>query len=230
MPEPLSMLDAGLNIEHHILPTLYVSFIYNQSGSLLRWFRDTFASADKRLVEEDDDIYDLLAREMPDGPTRLLVLPHFEMTGTPGLIADSAGVIAGLKIATTRGEIFKAIMEGTTFYFVDSINNLRGMGIDTSEFIATGGGAKSDAWLQIKADIFGVPFVRPSFTECGVLGAAILAGVSTGALSSPHDGVSRFVRRQHVFEPDAQRHKAYRDLYGKYCGLYPSVQHLQAKL
>ncbi len=212
MPEPLSMLEAGLNIEHHILPGLYVSFIYNQSGALLRWFRDTFAAADKRLIGKDDDIYDLLAREMPDEPTHLLVLPHFEMTGTPGLIADSAGVIAGLKIATTRGEIFKA------------------MGIDTSEFVATGGGAKSDAWLQIKADIFGVPFVRPSFTECGVLGAAILAGVSTGVLSSPHEGVSRFVRREQVFEPNGDRHKGYRDLYEKYCELYPSVKHLQARL
>ncbi|MBN2355189.1 hypothetical protein JXO59_03700, partial [candidate division KSB1 bacterium] len=156
IPEPGPMLHAGLNVEHHVLPNLYVSFIYNQAGALIRWFRDTFAAADKRLLGSEQDVYDLLTREMPTEPTMLLTLPYFEPTGTPHFITDAAGVILGLKTSTTRGEILKSLMECETLYFVESMLTLQAMGIDTSEFIATGGGAKSDAWLHIKADIFGV--------------------------------------------------------------------------
>ena len=230
IPDANDMLERHLNVEHSLLKDLYVSFIYNQSGTLVRWFRDTFAQADRELLREGEDVYAALTKEMPDEPTRLLVLPHFEMTGVPGFIADSAGVIAGLRTRTTRGEVLKAIMEGTTFYFLESVNALRPLGIDTSEFVATGGGAKSDEWLQIKADIFGVPFVRPRVTECGTLGAAILAGVSTGVFSNPQEGVERFVARDRVFEPHAGRHQAYLELYGKYRRVYPALKELLAGL
>jgi len=230
IPESGSMLANGLNVEHHVLPGLYVSFLYNQSGSLVRWFRDTFASADKQLLAGGQDIYDALAAEMPDAPTRLLTLPYFEATGSPHFIIDAAGAIVGLKTHTHRGEILKSIMESATFYFVEPLDFLQGMGIDTSEFVATGGGAKSDRWLQIKADILGVPFRRPVITECGVLGAAMLAGLGTGALQTPADAIDRFVRPDRTFEPDARRHDAYRERIRLYQQLYPALRQLLGEL
>jgi xylulokinase len=230
IPDGGTMLASGLNVEHHVLPGLYVSFIYNQAGSLVRWFRDTFARADCQLIPRGQDIYDALACEMPAEPTRLLVLPHFEPTGAPQLISDSAGAIVGLKMDTTRGEILKALMESATFWFVETMDCLKRMQIDTSEFIATGGGARSDPWLQIKADIFGVPFVRPAITECGTLGAAILAGMATGTLAGAEDGISRFVRRQRVFEPDARRHKVYCDRLVAYQKLHAALKGIFAQL
>ena len=110
------MLSYGLNVEHHVLPGLYVSFIYNQAGALVRWFRDTFASADCKLLREGESIYEVLAAEIPSGPTRLLTLPYFEITGPPGFVSEASGVIVGLKTSTTRGEILKSIMECVTFY------------------------------------------------------------------------------------------------------------------
>jgi len=212
-------------VEHHVLPGLYLSFLYNQSGSLVKWFRDTFA-ADLR----SEDIYAALMDEMPDAPARLLVLPHFEMTGAPDFITDSAGVIAGLRTSTQRGEILKAIIEGAAFHFVEGLDALRGLGIDMSEFIATGGGAKSAAWLQIKADIYGVPFVRPRITECGALGAAILAGCATDVFSGPAEGVAQFVVRDRVFVPDTARHAQYREMHAKYRQLHPAMKGILAAL
>lgn len=226
IPTAEEMLPCGLNVEHHVLKGLYVSFIYNQSGVLVRWFRDTFAAADKLLLEGNEDLYDILMRELPPEPTRLLVLPHFEITGTPDFIADSAGVIAGLRTTTTRGEILKAIMESSTMYFLESLDALKAMGIDMSGFVATGGGAKSAAWLQIKADVLGVPFVRPRITECGMLGAAILAGVATHEFSGVQEGVENFVNRDRVFEPNAKRHQQYQELYQHYRQLYPAMKGL----
>jgi len=220
IPNLAAVRREGLNVEHHILPGLYVSFIYNQAGSLVRWFRDTFAFAEAGNRTSRQDIYDRLAAEMPKAPTRLLVLPYFEPTGAPRFVADATGVIAGLKTGTTRGEILKGIMEGVTFYFAESMETLRSLKIDTSELVATGGGAKSDAWLQIKADILGVPLLRPKITECGTLGAALLAGLSTGVFKTPAEGVSLFVKVDRRFEPHARRHAVYRQRYGAYRDLF----------
>jgi len=226
IPAAAPMLGNGLNVEHHLLPGLYVSFIYNQGGILVKWFRDTFASADRKLLGEDADIYAELAREMPEEPTRLLTLPYFDMTGPPEFVDDAAGAIVGLRTSTTRGEILKSIMESETLYFVQSINALRELGVDTSEFIATGGGAKSDQWLQIKADVFGIPFVRPRITEASLLGAAILAGLATGVFANPAEGVERFVERVRVFEPDPHRRRIYQEKQEQYQQLLPSLHDL----
>jgi len=58
IPAAATMLPLGLNVEHHVVPGLYLSFLYNQSGSLVKWFRDTFAAA------EGKDIYPKLLAEM----------------------------------------------------------------------------------------------------------------------------------------------------------------------
>lgn len=212
MPDnPLPMLRRGLSIEHHVVPGLFLTFVYNQSGSLVRWFRDTFALHEARTVPPGTDVYDLLAAEMPAEPTDLLVLPTFEPTGPPDFLTNTSGVIAGLRPSTTRGEILKAIMESTTLYFVECMDALDEIGLGTSEYVVTGGGAKSDAWLQIKADVLGVPFVRPRDTEGSTLGAAMLAGVASGVYSSFESAVSLMVARDRVFLPDASRHERYRE-------------------
>ena len=220
--QPLAMLAEGLNIEHHLLPDLFVSFLFNQSGALVKWFRDTFA-ADMR---GDADSYARLNAEMPDDPTGLLVLPHFDPPQWPAYLPDTAGAIIGLHTSTTRGEILKAIMESATLYFVDGIQGLRRMGIDLTECIASGGGARSDAWLQLKADIFNLPFVRTRITEGGLVGAAMLAGLATGVYATPREAVQTFVQKERVFEPDPRRNALYQEKHGRYRRLYPALKEL----
>jgi len=226
IPPTTPMLKNGLNVEHHVLEGLYVSFLYNQAGSVVRWFRNTFAVESRHL----GDIYARLDTEMPAEPTNLFVLPYFAPTGSPRFIADASGVIVGLKVNTTRGDILKAILESTTFYFVEGLDALKGMGVDTSEFIATGGGAKSDGWLQIKADIFGVPFVRPAIIESGLLGTAILAGVATREFKNVEEATKIFVKRERVFEPNAKRHAVYRERLSKFQELFPLMYPFLKKL
>jgi len=220
VPDASDMLKVGLNVEHHAVPGLYVSFLYNQSGSLVRWFRDTFArGAGGAAISYDD-----LNAEMPEGPSGLMALPYFEMTGPPQFVQDASGVIAGLTLSTSRGRILKAIMEGVTFYFSENLDNLALLGICPQQFVATGGGARSDAWLQIKADVLGVPFLRPAITECACLGAAMLAGLGAGAFSNPEDAVSRYVRIVQTFDPDPKRHQQYGELQQKHQKLFPLMR------
>jgi len=220
IPEPEAMLRMGLGVEHHVLPGLYVSFLYNPGSALVRWFRDTFAGAEARPTGPGEDLYSRLSSEMPAEPTRLLVIPSFDVTGPPDYLADARGLIAGLKTGTTRGEILKAIMESTTFHFVAGIEGLRTIGLGTAVMVATGGGAKSDRWLQIKADIFGLPFARPRTTECSVLGAAMLAGMATGCFRDAAEAVERLVAIDRTFEPDQGRHAVYRQRLEQYRRLH----------
>lgn len=218
--EPAMMIERGLNTEHHAVPGKYVSFIYNQGGSLVKWFRDTFAATE----EAGRDTYADLFSEIPEGASGIMVLPHFTTTGPPEFVSDSCGVMAGLRLETSRGDILKGILEGTTFYLKECVESLPASGIEIADFRAVGGGSKSDAWLQICADIMGRPFVRPKITEAGALGAAIIAGVGDGVFSSFEAGVEAMVSLERTFEPDPQQQKFYESRLEKYRRLWPLME------
>jgi xylulokinase len=218
-------IERGLNTEHHAVPGLFVSFIYNQGGALVKWFRDTFAAAEYQKAEQAGrEIYPALFSELPEGPSSIMALPHFMTTGPPEFIADSSGVFAGLKLDTTRGDILKGIIEGSTFYLKESIESLPPAGIAITGFRAVGGGSKSDAWVQLCADILDRPFIRPEITEAGSLGAAVIAGVGSGVFSSYEDAVASMVRPQRTFTPDPGRREDYERRFEKYTLLWPLMK------
>jgi xylulokinase len=222
---PGVMLARGLNTEHHAVPGLFVSFIYNQGGALVKWFRDTFAAAERQqALETGADIYARLFAEIPAEPSRLTVLPHFTATGPPEFISDSAGVVAGLRLETSRGEILRALLEGATFYLKACVDTLPDTGITVEDYRAAGGGSKSDAWIQISADILGKPFVRPLVTEAGALGAAIIAGVGSGEFASYADGVTAMVHFERSFEPEPARQARYAAAYERYQQMGPLMR------
>jgi xylulokinase len=223
--DPALMLARGLNTEHHAVAGRYVSFLYNQGGALLKWYRDTFAPLEKRqAAAEGRDIYAELIREIPRGPSEVLVLPHFMQTGPPEFISASSGVMLGLKLETTRGEILKGILEGSVYYLKECVDTLPAVGISIRDFRATGGGSKSDAWVQLSADIFGIPIVRPQFTEAGALGAAILAGAGSGVFASLEQGVAAMVRLERTFEPDSAQHAHYARRFEQYRQIWPLMK------
>ncbi len=220
-----TMIKQGLNTEHHAVPEKFVSFIYNQGGALVKWFRDTFAATDHaRARQAGEDIYEALFKELPDEPSGLMVLPHFTTTGPPDFISDSRGVITGLRLETTRGQILKAIGEGATVYLKTCVESLPETGITLQEYRAVGGGSKSTAWVQISADIMGQPFTRPQITEAGTLGAAIISGVGVGHFPSFEAGIEAMVKLERVFEPRPQQHQRYRELFEDYKRLKPIMQ------
>ncbi len=218
-----AMLEQGLNTEHHAVPGKYVSFLYNQGGSIVKWFRDTFAGAEKQALS-GPELYGKLFAEMPDGPSVLLVLPHFALTGPPGFIADSSGVIIGLKLDTPRGAVLKGILEGTMFYLRECVESLPKTEIEITSYRAVGGGSRADRWLQLCADIIGRPFTRPRITEAGALGAAIIAGVGTGRFPSYRAGIAAMVEPDRTFEPDEAEHRRYQGKFEHFKQLWPSMK------
>lgn len=216
---PSVMLPRGLNTEHHAVAGHFVSFLYNQGGALLKWFRDTFAAAERL----HPDIYATLIAEVPAGPSSVMALPHWSPTGPPHFISDSCGLLAGLKLETTRGDILKGILEGMTYYLRECLESLPACDIQVIDYRAVGGGSQSDTWVQLCADILGRPFVRPKITEAGVLGAAIIAGTGSGILPSMVLAAEAMVKLDRTFTPEPRRQDRYNDRFEKYKRLQPVI-------
>jgi len=222
---PTLMIPRSINTEHHAVPGRYVCFLYNQGGALVKWYRDTFAAAEHRKSEESgDNIYPTLFSEVPPDPSDIIVLPHFTTTGPPDFISDSRGVLVGLQLETTRGEILKGILDSTCYYLKEMVDSLPPTGIEITDYRAVGGGSQSDIWVQTCTDILGVPFTRPLITEAGALGAAIIAGVGGGTFASFSEGVQAMVKLEQTFEPDFRNQQRYLDRYEKYRQLWPILQ------
>jgi len=209
----------------HVVDGMYALIGYNfGAGSLLRWFRDNFCQAEvEQAARQGVDPYDLITAQASQGPSNVLILPHFVGTGTPYLDPDSKGAIIGLTLATKKGDLIKAIVDSATYEITLNIETMKKAGIEIKELRATGGGAKSRLWLQTKADITGLPVVTLNVTEGGCLATAILAGVGLGRFSSIREAGQRLVKVKERYEPDLSLHKQYREKYELHKRIYPAI-------
>ena len=227
-----ALYEGNISIYRHVVPELFLAMTLNQSGGLvLRWFRDMFCQEDQHQAREAGvDAYDVMLKSAPPGPTSLLLLPHFSGSGTPALDTLSKGALVGMTFATDRHAVAKAILEGLTYELRLNLDLLRDAGVKLRELHAVGGGAKSQLWLQLKADICQVELAVPRVTEAACLGAALLAGVGAGAFKDIHQAVITAVKIQRRIIPQDQSVKAYDPLYHTYKKLYPALKEIQHRL
>ncbi len=237
-----TLYGGNISVYAHTAPGLYLAMTLNHSGGLLlRWYRDTFGRQEIASVAAEaarqratggkaHDAYDLLLAGASPDPTSLLLLPHFAGSGTPTFDTASKGAILGLTFSTTKTEVAKAILEGLTFELRANFDLLRAGGVVIDELRAIGGGARSDLWLQLKADVIGVPVVAPQVTDAACWGAALLAGAGIGCFGSVAEAASATVKLARRFEPDAERASRYLERYALYCELYPTLADLLHRL
>jgi xylulokinase len=148
------------------------------------------------------------------------VLPHFSGSGTPYLDNQSKGIIAGLSLNTDVFAVYKAILEGTCYEGRLNIELMEESGIEINQIRCIGGGAKSDLWMQIKANITGKEISIPDITEAGCAGAAILAGIGAGIFSDTEEAIGNFVKIKKTFNPQPELEVAYKNLLTNYQMLY----------
>ena len=200
-------------------------------GALLRWYRDNFAIAEQREAEQTGrDVYDLILEQATEGPSPVLILPHFFGSGTPWMDPDSKGAILGLDMSTSRGQIIKGILDSVTYETKLSVDVMEKAGIVVRELRAIGGGAKSPRWLQTKADIFGKPVVAMDVSEAACLGVAILAGVATKVFPSVETAVAHMVRVKRTYQPDMDMHERYREKAQRFAQIYPTLAEFNHQL
>jgi len=227
-----TLYQGDISVYAHTVPGLYLAMTLNHSGGLvLRWFRDTFGQEELRQAQSSGrDAYELLLQSASPEPTSLLLLPDFAGSGTPTFDTTSKGAILGLTFATKKVDLAKAILEGLTFELRRNLDFLSDGGVWIDELRAIGGGARSDLWLQLKADITGIPVVAPRITEAACWGAALLAGAGAGIWANAGRVAEETLNLERRFEPDPGRATRYAQRYGLYRQLYPAVRGIQAKL
>jgi xylulokinase len=117
----------------------------------------------------------------------------------------------------------RAVLEGVAFGLCDSLDLIREQGIVPRQVRVSGGGARSELWRQILADVFGVEAATMNLSEGAALGAAILAGVGTAAFDSVADACERAIQVDSVISPNEQKAEVYRKLHEEYRKLYPAL-------
>lgn len=187
-------------------------------GAALKWYRDRFAPA------LGADAYRILDEGVSDDPTGILVLPHFAGAATPYMDSGSRAAIVGLSLSHTALDLYRAIMEGVAYEMRLNLERLEENGIRPRLLYATGGGARSEKWLQIKADVLGIPLVAVDAKEVGAQGMCMLLSVALGAYPSLEAAKEAFVRTGKTYFPNEERRAIYDKYYAGYRELYRSVR------
>jgi len=216
----------------HVIEDKFVTIAYSYTaGALLKWYRDNFAHQEKKIAErEKKDIYEVIIQQVEDKPSSLLLLPHFVGSGTPWLDPSSKGALVGLTLETKPKDIIRAILDSVGYELRFNLEFLEKSGIKVEILHAIGGGAKSQEWLQIKADITGRKFINLEISDAGCLGAAILAGKGIGIYTSFEEAVQELVRYKKVFSPQKGKRKEYGEKYRTYKKLYSSLREINSEL
>jgi len=170
-----------------------------------------------------------LAEKSPLGSGRLLYVPYLQGERTPIWDPRARGIFFGLSSTTTRGDLARAVLEGTAFGLRQVIESLEGVvGAPVTEIRAVGGGTRNALWNQIKADVLRKRLAVLEFQETSSLGAALLAGLGAGLFPSFEAvaEVARASNRVQAVEPDEARSARYDELYALFAQLYPATRSL----
>ncbi len=203
---------------------------------MVTWFKEQFAHLERTIASETgvdpETVLEQRAARVPPGSLGLTVQPYW----TPGLRfpgPEAKGSIIGFGADHKREHMFRAILEGLAYGLREGREKIekRG-GRDMTELRICGGGAKSDLAMQITADVFGIPAIRPQVTETSGLGAAILASVGCGIHPDIDKAVENMTRTGRVFEPkpettalyDSLYKNVYRKMYSKLRPLFRSIR------
>ena len=227
IPELEVMYDGNYAVVPYVIPGKYVCYAFSYTGgALIQWCVDTLAKKEKELAEEQGISVNSLLEGDADEPTGLLVLPHFAGAATPYMDTGSKGVIVGLTTDTTVSEIYRACMEGVVYEMMLNMECLEDSGLHFEMLHATGGGAHSKVWMQMKADMLNVPITALNTVDAGTVGSAMLTGIAVGCFCNLEDAAAHMVEKKEVYRPRQQMHEKYEEIYKRYRKLYKEVRPL----
>lgn len=198
------------------------------SGGALRWFRDQLGEAEReRAAATGADAFDLLTRQAEQssaGANRLIFLPYMYGERSPIWDSNARGVFCGLSLATTKGDMVRAVLEGAAYGLRHNMAVAEEAGFAVRQLACVGGGAASHLWNQIKADILQRPVHLPMAATGAAMGDAIIAAVGAGLYPNVQAAVDAMVRRGQVFTPNPELAARYNALFRIYINLYPALK------
>ena len=242
-----SNVHAGLSTERFHTPGIFGAYpdavlpgIYLveggqvTTGAILAWFRNHFA---KDLVAQGQtsgmSAYPLLeaeAAQIPIGSDGLVVLDYFQGNRTPHTDSLARGAVWGLSLQSSRGHVYRAIMEGIAYGTRDILETFKRNNYTVKRIVACGGATRSPLFMQIYADVTGVSIALTEETEATLLSSAILAAFSAGVFPSLVEASQQMVRPTTSYSPDSERHARYTTFYNLYTETYPHMRDLMHRM
>ncbi|MEO6199559.1 MAG: FGGY-family carbohydrate kinase [Cryobacterium sp.] len=202
------------------------------SGAITGWLRDLLAAGDfSELLA--------LADASGVGAGGLLMLPYFAGERTPIQDPLARGLIAGLTLSHTAGDLYRAALEATAFGVRHNIEAITAAGGAIERIVAVGGGTTGALWTQIVSDVTGLPQVIPTITVGASFGAAFLAASAVtkanteGGTEADTEVTTEANTEANIDEwnppadirrPDPQKTAEYDELYALYLALYPATR------
>lgn len=203
-----------MGVTLHVAPT-------QSGGGSLAWLA--------KLIGHEPGALSALAAATSPSHSVPLFLPHLQGERAPLWDQESRGVFARIETATGPGELTRSVMEGVAFSARLAFEATERSGDLVADHLnISGGGARSDVWCQIRADAFGRVLRRAGVLDAGTLGAAVIAGLGAGAMSSLEAAVDRLVTFERDFEPAAEMRDYYDAKFGKYQALYADLKPFNA--
>ena len=216
--EPIALLPSY----PAAMPKAYTTEISIYRGYwMVSWFKKEFGLAEVQRAHDlgvtPESLFEALLDETPPGADGLILQPYWSPgIRTPG--PEARGGLIGFSDVHTRAHVYRAMLEGIAYGLREGCEHIeKKSGVRVRKLRVSGGGAQSDAALQLTADIFNLPTERPHTYETSGLGAAINVAIGMGLYVSYEAALSAMTRSGEVFQPNP-RHVAiyermYRDVY-----------------
>jgi xylulokinase len=197
---------------------------YHQMGVML-----SAAAAFKWWVETINNTtnYEKINNEISKinpGSDNLYFLPYLMGERTPHNDVNAKGCFIGLTLSHTNAHMSRAVIEGVTYGLNDSMEILKNLGINIEKIRISGGGAKSDIWKQIVADVFNAKVSTIEVIEGPAYGAAILAAVGCNEYNSVDEACKNIIKDVETFIPNENNVKIYKEKYKTFATLYPTLK------
>jgi len=208
---------------HAVPGRWHVMGVTQAAGLSLRWFRDQFGAG----VDDGRDPYERLTDEaatVPPGCDGLLWTPYLMGERTPHLDANARGALIGITASHTRAHVIRAILEGVAFSLRDTFTIFEEMPVPVKGIRLGGGGARSQLWRQIQADVYGRAVEVVEAEEGAAYGAAILAGVGARIWPTVDDACNAIVRVAQTTVPQSAVTEAMKTAYASYRRVYPATR------
>jgi xylulokinase len=193
-----------------------------------KWYHDTFGISDEIKARYTSlSKYELLnkqAESAPPGSEGLIFLPYLSGERTPYADPHARGVFFGISYIHNSSHFARSVMEGITYSQYDCLNLMKDAGISSEKVVLFGGGARSELWRKITADIFGTSIVTLNVEEGPSYGAAIIAGVGAGLYPSVRKACSSILKEVTETGPDAETNDRYSRYYAVYRSLYTDLK------
>ncbi len=211
------------------IPTSYLlETVLLGGGFTLSWFFEKIVNQGGQDIVQIREFYNQAARDIPPGSSGLVVIPYWNSVLGPYWDPLASGVVVGWRGNHGLPHLYRAILEGIAFeQRLNTVDVENALGQPIRRYIVIGGGAQSELWCQIIADISNKPVYRAATSEAAALGACILAATAVGEYVDIRQAASAMTKiLPDPFVPEPLRHKYYNRIFEEvYRPLFPALQH-----